>query len=80
MLKKLSKSKKLSPERKKNVIVRTQDFEKRYHDTGTFGVIDYNSLIKKKLIFKGFLIARNKGIDIDTIDDWKLAESLYKKK
>ena len=77
---KLSKSKKLSPERKKNVIVRTQDFEKRYHDTGTFGVIDYNSLIKKKLIFKGFLIARNKGIDIDTIDDWKLAESLYKKK
>ena len=77
---KLSKSKKLSPEKKKNIIIRTQDFEKRYHDTGTFGVIDYNSLVKKKIIFKGFVIARNKGIDIDTIDDWKLAESLYKTK
>ncbi len=77
---KLNKSKKLSPDSKKNLIVRTQNFEKRYHDTGTFGVINYNSLIKKKLVFKGFLIPRNKGIDIDTIDDWKLAESLFKKK
>ena len=28
---------------------------------GTFGVINYNSLIKK-LVFKGFLIPRTKGV------------------
>ena len=38
---KLNKSKKLSPENKKNLIVRTQNFKKRYHDTGTFGMINY---------------------------------------
>ena len=77
---KLNKSKKLSLDNKKNLIVRTQSFQKRYHDTGTFGMMDYKSLIKKKLVFKGFLIPRNKGIDIDTIEDWKLAESLFRKK
>ena len=77
---KLNKSKKLSPENKKNLIVRTQNFKKRYHDTGTFGMINYKSLINEKLVFKGFLIPRSKGIDIDTIDDWKLAENLFRKK
>ena len=43
-------------------------------------MINYKSLINEKLVFKGFLIPRSKGIDIDTIDDWKLAENLTSKK
>ena len=78
---KLNKSKKLIPEKKNNLVVRTQDLGKRYHDTGTFGMLNFNSLINNKnLKFTGFLISRSKGIDIDTTEDWKLAENLFKLK
>ena len=67
--------------KKNNLVVRTQDLGKRYHDTGTFGMLNFNSLINNKnLKFTGFLISRSKGIDIDTTEDWKLAENLFKLK
>lgn len=76
---KLSRSNRLDLENKKNLTLRTQNFKKRYHDTGTFGMIDCKCLIKENIKFHGFLLPRSKGVDIDTMDDWKLAERLYKK-
>jgi CMP-N-acetylneuraminic acid synthetase len=35
-------------------------------------------LTKKKFEYSGFVIPRYKGIDIDTADDWALAEKIFK--
>lgn len=59
---------------------RSQDIPKTYYDTGTFGVYKSPVLEKKKLIkYSGFILPKYKGIDIDTSDDWALAEKIFKK-
>lgn len=63
--------------------VRSQDLPKSYYDSGTFVVFP------KKFIeefesegsdkgYIGYQLPRTKAIDIDTIEDWELAEALYK--
>ena len=74
------KNKILQPLNKKSQNTRSQDLKKMYFDTGTFGAfkgLDLKSY-KKKLI--GYEISRLKGIDIDTMDDWNMAEKIYKSK
>ena len=60
---------------------RSQDIPKTYYDTGTFGAFKSSVLDKKSLVkYSGFIIPKYKGIDIDTMDDWLLAEKIFKKK
>jgi len=64
-----------------NSSVRSQDLEKHYHDSGQFYWIKQKSLISEKTVF-----TTNTGVvelsqlevqDIDTLDDWKMAEIKY---
>ena len=57
---------------------RSQDLKKRYYDTGTFGAFKASDLYAKKLTLTGFKLPKFKGIDIDTKEDWILAEKIYK--
>jgi len=65
-------------------IKRTQDFEKKFHDSGQFYWFNVENLLKnKKLVSNktsGFVISRNLVQDIDTIEDWEIAEKKYKNK
>ena len=70
---------KLKPIFKKSYFnFRSQDLKKTYFDTGTFGVYKSSCLAKNKFEYSGFVIPRYKGIDIDTADDWVLAEKIFK--
>jgi N-acylneuraminate cytidylyltransferase len=61
---------------------RSQDLEVMYHDTGQFYWFDvekfyeHNSVMTDKTY--GYEISENKVRDIDTLEDWKIAEVLYK--
>ena len=65
----------------KNLTVRTQDLEPRYHDAGQFYWLTTASLIEDKKL----ITARTAGIEIDELQahdidselDWKLAELKY---
>ena len=46
---KLGKMNKLTPNNKNTLKVMTQGFEKRYHDTGTFGMINFDNLMNSKI-------------------------------
>ena len=75
---KLDKNKKLIPINKNKLKYRTQDLSKSYHDSGTFGVFKSNVFYNNyKVSFLSYVISRNKGIDIDNMDDWKLAEKMF---
>lgn len=66
---------------KKYSLIRSQDLKEHYYDTGTFGAFK-NKVFDKKinnLKFYGYEISKTKGIDIDNLDDWKLAEKIAKK-
>ena len=59
---------------------RTQELNNAYHDAGQFYIASSNTWINNANIFEGgrpLLIPRWRGIDIDTIEDWKMAEYLY---
>ena len=57
---------------------RSQDLSKTFYDSGNFGAFKGDVFYKKeKIIFGGVEIPRERSVDIDTIDDWKLAEKLF---
>jgi N-acylneuraminate cytidylyltransferase len=65
---------------------RSQDLEPAYHDSGQFFCMKSNSLlkqkIKQKIVFYGKVvpleIPEEEVQDIDTIEDWRMAELKYK--
>ncbi len=63
------------------VRTRSQDLEKEYHDAGQFYVYDVEKLFEKKGIieddFYPIVLSEVMVQDIDTLDDWKLAEVKY---
>jgi pseudaminic acid cytidylyltransferase len=65
-----------------NYILRSQDFDKFYHDAGQFYFLDVASfLIEKKLFLSKsspVVLSNLEVQDIDNIDDWKIAEIKYK--
>lgn len=65
-----------------NLSVRSQDLEKHYHDSGQFYWIEKNTLKKEKTIFTtntgAIELSQLEVQDIDTLDDWKIAEIKYK--
>ncbi|MEH0742534.1 pseudaminic acid cytidylyltransferase [Vibrio cholerae] len=67
-----------SPE---NELVRSQDLEEAYHDAGQFYWGQTSAFLDKLSIFsshsRAVLLPRNRVQDIDTPEDWELAESLF---
>ena len=69
---------------KENFNKRTQDLEEAYHDAGMFYFCKVKSFLKlsnNKLscgIIKPIALTSLESHDIDTIEDWKLAEFKYK--
>lgn len=67
-----------SPE---NEQVRSQDLEEAYHDAGQFYWGKASAFLNKLSIFsshsKAVLLPRKRVQDIDTQEDWELAESLF---
>ncbi|WP_434566489.1 pseudaminic acid cytidylyltransferase [Vibrio chagasii] len=61
---------------------RSQDLETTYHDAGQLYLFNLETVLKsKKLITNNsipMVIPQNEAQDIDTEDDWKLAELKYK--
>ena len=61
---------------------RSQDLEKTYHDAGQFYWGKASAFLSGKAIFaahsKAVLLPRKRVQDIDTPEDWELAESLFK--
>lgn len=54
----------------------------RYHDTGTFAAFPAACLTQRDGAgrdddFLGYILPRHRGIDIDTWDDWELAEAVF---
>lgn len=62
--------------------LRSQDFEKIYHDCGQFYMFKTEKFIKEKKIIMNktipFVVPELEVQDIDTMQDWKLAEMKYK--
>jgi CMP-N-acetylneuraminic acid synthetase len=81
---KLKKNKNLKPLKKNSYKIRSQDLSKLYYDTGNFVAIPFHYFLKNKIDFDknylGFVIPKSRSIDIDDLEDWKLAEKLYEKK
>ena len=64
-----------------NLEKRSQDLPNSYHDAGQFYWIKTASFLKSKQIFsensKGIVVSSLDAHDIDTIEDWELAELKY---
>lgn len=65
-----------------NRLVRSQDLEETYHDAGQFYWGKANAFLDDKVLFSNasvpVVLPRYLVQDIDTMEDWKLAEFLYK--
>ena len=67
----------------KNYNVRSQDFQETFHDAGQFYWGLTSAWLKNKSIIcensTVILIPRNMVVDIDTIEDWQIAERMFEK-
>lgn len=72
----------LKPLFPKKLFENSQKFSKKYHDAGAFAVFPISYLQKNNINlennFKGFVLPKERAIDIDHKEDWKLAELLFK--
>lgn len=78
---KLDKQLNISPFILKNINERTQDLQDSYYDAGQFYWGYINSWNDKNSIHefsKGLVIPSWRSVDIDTTDDWKRAELMYR--
>lgn len=61
--------------------MRTQDLPLTYHDSGQFYFGRMEAWLKRKPILSGdsvpYVMARSHAVDIDTDEDWIMAEQLY---
>lgn len=62
--------------------MRSQDIEPKYYDVGMFYFCKVNKMLKYKTLIPpktlAYIIDEKECQDIDTIDDWKMAEMKYK--
>jgi len=64
-----------------NELTRTQDLEKSYHDSGQFYWGKVSAWLEHKKMHTdglGMVIPSWRVVDIDSMDDWKRAEEIYK--
>lgn len=60
----------------------SNDLIPKFHDTGAFAIFAAHHVLSsngagRDDMFRGFVLPRSRSIDIDTLDDWHLAEALY---
>jgi N-acylneuraminate cytidylyltransferase len=79
---KIKKNGYLKPVWPSNVKIRSQEFQNRYHDAGQFYWGTCEAFMKEKNIFTNdsvpIYIPRYLCHDIDTLEDWKKAELVFK--
>ena len=78
---KINKNNVLKPVKSKYLMYRSQDLPERYYETGQFVVYPgkyFKKNIKKNTEYQAYILPILKSIDIDDIEDWKLAEVIYK--
>lgn len=72
----------LTPKWPENMKVRSQDLEPYYHDCGQFYCLNVNSFKEQKVIWMQnvvpFIQDESTVQDIDTQEDWKIAEMKYR--
>lgn len=60
---------------------RSQDLPESYHDAGQFYWVDVRKYLKVGQVFSEdtipIILHSHRSVDIDTLDDWKMAEILY---
>lgn len=65
-----------------NYNIRSQDLDTMYHDAGQFYCLNIDSLIKDQRLFCGnslpIILPEIDVQDIDTVEDWEIAELKYK--
>tara|TARA_Y200000002_G_scaffold379979_1_gene390423 strand:+ start:1800 stop:2501 length:702 start_codon:yes stop_codon:yes gene_type:complete len=78
----LNNNGKLKPVYPKKLLENSQKFSQKYHDAGAFAVFPISFLKKTKINlennFIGFVLPKERAIDVDYIEDWKLTELLFK--
>ncbi len=80
----MNKDKKLKPVKKGSYKMNSQNFHKKYFDTGDFICMKYDFLKKLKKntnldnFYKGLEIPKHRAVDIDYLDDWKHAETIFR--
>ena len=61
---------------------RSQDLEEAFHDAGQFYWGKKNSWLENRIVISEkalpILIPRSRALDIDTIEDWSIAETMFK--
>ena len=71
------------PIKKKNLLLNSQNIIKSYHESASFAIFAKNLILKNKSTsdkYYGYILPKNRAVDIDDVEDWKLAESLFVKK
>lgn len=66
------------------LLTRSQDLNKKYFDNGMFAIFPGNYFYKRREIgplnYRGLVMPKDSCVDIDDLEDWKLAESIYQSK
>lgn len=79
---KINENKKITLFQPEHLNTRSQDLEKAYHDAGQFYWFNIDKLLKIGKLWTDntgvIIIKESEGQDIDTQEDWKLAEMKFK--
>jgi len=75
------KNKTFIPINKKKLLINSQSLNKNYYESASFVVYDSKHLFKKTSFSKyyGLVLPKNRAVDIDTNEDWKIAELFFNK-
>lgn len=80
----LDASNKINLVDKQSINMRSQDLEKTFHDAGAFYFLQTAAFLKYKSMWEGnigaYILPEIKVQDIDTAEDWKMAELKYQLK
>ena len=72
----------LVPNNRKAQLIRSQDLTPKYYDVGMFYMIKTKTLFMEKSLTPqktmAFIMDEREVQDIDTVDDWNMAELKYK--
>ena len=62
---------------------RSQDLATRYYDAGAFAIYSLSEILQAQPAgsdtgFVGYVLPKASAVDIDTLEDWRLAEALFR--
>jgi N-acylneuraminate cytidylyltransferase len=63
--------------------IRSQDLVERYYDAGAFAVFTHDQVAQSSgagasITYAGHVLEKSKAIDIDSEDDWRFAENVFR--